>query len=358
MNDPYSVTAQRPRTTVKSLHHGAWITCLAAMLGLLLSEGSSAQELLSFGAQPLVPQLDPSALSASPPSLRPIDQPPPPSSRQQAGGHLPLTISHQEPEIPSVAQTTVSHPSPPVAEGTVELDGVSFGIRLSTAGIELAIPPQSTFRPQRSVCMVRAADEERTYRYDLLPVENDARLRVTVDLRRLMNKTVELELLLVDAQNNQEIRRLRWSCFLPPDVAMQQQAAIMRQRVCPVSGRPLGSMGTPLPVPLHDVTLYVCSADCRRALLATGSDTLHLDAEFVVSTSTPEDRPWIEQQRICPVMDEPLGSMGPPIKVWIGDRPVFLCCRGCIKKLKAEPAKYVARLAIRQHERERRETIE
>ena len=41
-------------------------------------------------------------------------------------------------------------------------------------------------------------------------------------------------------------------------------------------------------------------------------------------------------------MDEPLGSMGGPIKVMVGDKPIFLCCKGCIKKVQAEPAKYLA----------------
>ena len=34
-----------------------------------------------------------------------------------------------------------------------------------------------------------------------------------------------------------------------------------------------------------------------------------------------------------------LGGMGTPIKVMIGDKPIFLCCKGCIKKIQAEPAK-------------------
>ena len=50
----------------------------------------------------------------------------------------------------------------------------------------------------------------------------------------------------------------------------------------------------------------------------------------------------IARQEVCPVMDEPLGSMGNPIKVMVGDKPIFLCCKGCIKKIKADPAKYLA----------------
>jgi hypothetical protein len=36
--------------------------------------------------------------------------------------------------------------------------------------------------------------------------------------------------------------------------------------------------------------------------------------------------------------------MGPPIKVMVDGRPVFICCEGCRQKLLAEPAKYLAKL--------------
>lgn len=52
---------------------------------------------------------------------------------------------------------------------------------------------------------------------------------------------------------------------------------------------------------------------------------------------SPEDRALAEAQRVCPVTDEPLGSMGTPIKVMIKDKPVFLCCKSCEAKAKASP---------------------
>ena len=47
-------------------------------------------------------------------------------------------------------------------------------------------------------------------------------------------------------------------------------------------------------------------------------------------------------QRICPVTEEALGSMGTPIKVTVEGRDVFLCCEGCVDAIKADPAKYLA----------------
>jgi hypothetical protein len=43
---------------------------------------------------------------------------------------------------------------------------------------------------------------------------------------------------------------------------------------------------------------------------------------------------------VCPVSGKKLGSMGDPIVMEIEGREVRLCCKGCIKKLTAEPAKY------------------
>jgi YHS domain-containing protein len=42
----------------------------------------------------------------------------------------------------------------------------------------------------------------------------------------------------------------------------------------------------------------------------------------------------------CPVSGKKLGSMGAPIVLEVEGREVRLCCKGCIKKVKAEPAKY------------------
>ena len=36
--------------------------------------------------------------------------------------------------------------------------------------------------------------------------------------------------------------------------------------------------------------------------------------------------------------------MGPPIKVMLGDRMVFVCCDACIEELKANPDKYLAKI--------------
>jgi membrane fusion protein, copper/silver efflux system len=57
-----------------------------------------------------------------------------------------------------------------------------------------------------------------------------------------------------------------------------------------------------------------------------------------------QDRPLAERQKLCPVTNKPLGSMGTPARVVVGGRVVFLCCDGCEESLKQDPDKYLAKL--------------
>ena len=57
------------------------------------------------------------------------------------------------------------------------------------------------------------------------------------------------------------------------------------------------------------------------------------------------DRPLAEAQGYCAVTSEPLGSMGPPLKLIVQDRPVFVCCKGCEKKAKSNPYTTLAKVA-------------
>lgn len=60
--------------------------------------------------------------------------------------------------------------------------------------------------------------------------------------------------------------------------------------------------------------------------------------EAALASLSPEDRKLAEAQRFCPVLTtNRLGSMGPPVKVMIEGRPIFLCCSGCQDKALANP---------------------
>ncbi len=53
-----------------------------------------------------------------------------------------------------------------------------------------------------------------------------------------------------------------------------------------------------------------------------------------------------ESQKTCPVTNLKLGSMGDPVSVKFADRKIWVCCTACPPKLNAQPAKYLARLAL------------
>ena len=51
------------------------------------------------------------------------------------------------------------------------------------------------------------------------------------------------------------------------------------------------------------------------------------------------------EQKVCPVTTLKLGAMGEPVPVEVEGEKVWTCCEACPAKLKAQPAKYMARLA-------------
>ena len=77
--------------------------------------------------------------------------------------------------------------------------------------------------------------------------------------------------------------------------------------------------------------------------LAGASKTAAAAVKF--AELAPEDRPLAARQKLCPVTNQPLGSMGTPARVVVSGQVVFLCCDGCEdRRLKRDPAKYLAKL--------------
>ena len=72
----------------------------------------------------------------------------------------------------------------------------------------------------------------------------------------------------------------------------------------------------------------------RPVQFTTKSDIPLTEAQQVAAAIT--------QQKVCPVSNQPLGSMGKPIPVTVGDRTVYVCCAGCIDAVKKNPGKYFA----------------
>ena len=71
---------------------------------------------------------------------------------------------------------------------------------------------------------------------------------------------------------------------------------------------------------------------------------LNDDVVSALSQLSDTDRTVALAQKVCPVTDKTLGSMGTPPMVTVEGQDVFLCCGGCEEDLKKEPAKYLAKL--------------
>ena len=109
---------------------------------------------------------------------------------------------------------------------------------------------------------------------------------------------------------------------------------------CPVSGEKLGGMGEPIVKEYDGREIRFCCAGCPKKFEADSAKYLaKVDAAIV-----EQQLPYYPQET-CVVSGEELGgSMGDPIDYVYQNRLVRLCCKGCIKKLNADPDKYLSEL--------------
>ena len=179
--------------------------------------------------------------------------------------------------------------------------------------------------------------------------------------RQYLEKTAAL------VQASRQQRRPQVNVFW---AVQNDDTAIRAQGVCPVMNQPLGAHGRPLKVVIDGRPIFVCCQGCiDKAVqnrdfyfskLADATDARrgshppiqqvspnqqaqqirHITVGYV----TEADRPAVQAQGVCPVMNQPLGSHGTPIKVAIGGQPVFVCCQGCVGKVEQNPDVYLSKV--------------
>jgi YHS domain-containing protein len=76
------------------------------------------------------------------------------------------------------------------------------------------------------------------------------------------------------------------------------------------------------------------------------TDGLTADQVEAFASLSPAEREAVIAQRICPVTEEGLGTMGPPLPVEIGGKTYYVCCEGCVDGLKEDPEKYLAKIGV------------
>ncbi len=224
--------------------------------------------------------------------------------------------------------------------------GVQLETIVSQGGIQMFVYDKSgqpvSVNKGRGAASLRVDGNAKRYRYDLLP-DGKGGLTAVVNLSQIAGRQIEVAIQLVglSVTPGQTIA-LNEVATVPASEIQLAAAAIARQKICPVSGKPLGSMGDPVAVDVNGQRVFVCCGGCVNSVKTDPAKYAAGRPQITVSTSNAADAAAIAAQKVCPVMDEPLGGMGTPIKVLVGDKPIFLCCKGCIKKVTADPAKYLA----------------
>ena len=135
---------------------------------------------------------------------------------------------------------------------------------------------------------------------------------------------------------------------------LSDEMLVRLQKTCPVTGKPLGSMGKPPKILVKGKPLFVCCPPCSSKI--TDNPEPYLKKYYTASIkkvrpgvfeSNLSDADAIAAQKVCLVMNKDLGSMGNPQKVNVDGKSIYICCAGCAKKLLADPEKYLALLADR-----------
>ncbi len=69
------------------------------------------------------------------------------------------------------------------------------------------------------------------------------------------------------------------------------------------------------------------------------------DAEIAkIKKLPPEEAEAALKQAVCPVSGDHLGQMGVPFKITAENRTFYLCCKGCVDDVKADPKSVIAKL--------------
>lgn len=121
------------------------------------------------------------------------------------------------------------------------------------------------------------------------------------------------------------------------DMIIAKQAESYPLTTCIMSGRELGD--SPVVKVYGNRAVAFCCENCPAGFAADlEKNFAKLDAKII------EEQSKTYPLKTCPVSGEELGSMGEPINLVVANQLVKLCCEGCIKGVKAEPAKILGKV--------------
>ena len=196
---------------------------------------------------------------------------------------------------------------------------------------------------------LRIEDRDKKYRIQLQSLKNQG-IGAAIDLSKLIGKTLYMEVELTGLVE----KPIQFSTSSVLQSRLSDEMLVRLQKTCPVTGKPLGSMGKPPKILVKGKPLFVCCPPCSSKI--TDNPEPYLKKYYTASIkkvrpgvfeSNLSDADAIAAQKVCLVMNKDLGSMGNPQKVNVDGKSIYICCAGCAKKLLADPEKYFALLADR-----------
>lgn len=110
--------------------------------------------------------------------------------------------------------------------------------------------------------------------------------------------------------------------------ADQLQAKV--QKICPVSGNKLGTMGKPTKVRVGELEVFLCCDGCKQG---------KINKQHWVSIANNIKK----AQSRCPVMEKELPAQAK--SVIVNGQLVYVCCPPCTKKITDAPEKYLQKVA-------------
>jgi len=111
------------------------------------------------------------------------------------------------------------------------------------------------------------------------------------------------------------------------------EKAPVAQTSCPVTGEPISLTSY---VDVEGKRVYTCCGVCNEKVKADPAKYIgKLESEGVTLAKTPV------AQSVCPVMGGPINR---ELFVDAGGKRIYVCCSGCIEKVKADPATYITKL--------------
>ncbi len=120
---------------------------------------------------------------------------------------------------------------------------------------------------------------------------------------------------------------------------VKAQLASYPLETCPVSGEKLGSMGDPIEHVEGTRLVRFCCKGCVKAFTKDPAKYMEgVDAALMAAQRATYP------VKACLISGEDLGSMGEPVELLYGTRLVRLCCKGCVKGFRKDPAAFIAKL--------------